>query len=179
MTLLSIWPLRALTTYLQVPHHYLDCHQSLTACLLLLLSWHLIYKTESKVTFQKCQLHYIPSYLRNIPETSRPIYYKMQRTSSVFPPSCALATWLFFLFAKNTKYWIPTWASVFALSLSSNFQQQVDSLSPDIIQGSMQMSPQKGLSRSYLNNYSHQLLLQSLLCFIALYWFILHCIFIL
>lgn len=61
-------------------------------------------QTESKVTFQKCQLHYIPSYLRDIPETSLPIYYKMQRTSSVFSPPCALATWFFFLFAKNTIY---------------------------------------------------------------------------
>lgn len=75
-------------------------------------------QTESKMTFQKCQLHYIPSYLRDIPETSLPIYYKMQRTSSVFSPPCALATWLFFLFAKNTIYWIPTSISVFALSLS-------------------------------------------------------------
>lgn len=70
------------------------------------------------LTFQKCQLHYIPSYLRDIPETSLPIYYKMQRTSSVFSPPCALATWFFFLFAKNTIYWIPTSISVFALSLS-------------------------------------------------------------
>lgn len=176
----------ALQLAAQGPDHMLLSSPSLpglppkpTAYLLLLLSWRLIYKQKAKWPFRNA--NYITFLLTS--EISQrlpyPFIIKCKEQALCFHPHVPWPHGSSFCSLKILCIEFQPRSLSLLCPCLQQFPPQIDSLAPDIIPGSMQMSPQRGLPRSYLNNSSHQLLPQSPLRFIALYWFILHCIFIL